>query len=74
MPKEGSFMEFHDGQNQFKVPFIMYRDLEAILKPTEENVKSNSNPKELYTKEINLHIPSVFSVYSNFAYGKVEIH
>ena len=24
MPKEGSFMEFHDGQNQFKVPFVMY--------------------------------------------------
>ena len=23
MPKEGSFVEFHDGQNQFKVPFII---------------------------------------------------
>ena len=33
MPKEGSFVEFHDGQNQFKVPFVMYADFEAILKP-----------------------------------------
>ena len=32
MPKEGSSIEFHEGQNQFKVPFIMYADFEAILK------------------------------------------
>ena len=72
MPKEGSFLEFHNGQNQFKVPFIMYADLEAIVKPTKENVKSNSNPEESYTKEINQHIPSGFCIYSKFAYGKVE--
>ena len=70
MPKEGSFLTFHHGQNQFKVPFIMYADFEAILKPTEENVKSN--PKKSYTKEINQHIPSGFGVHSNFAYGEVE--
>ena len=33
MPKEGPFIEFHDGKNQFKVPFPMYADFEAILKP-----------------------------------------
>ena len=26
MPREGSMVEFCDGQNQFKVPFIMYAD------------------------------------------------
>ena len=76
MPKEGYFVEFHDGQNQFKVPFIMYADFETILKPTEENIKdfmeSNFNPEESYTKKINQHIPSGFCVYSKFAYGKVE--
>ena len=70
MPKEGSFVEFHDGQNQFKVPFIMYEDFEANLKPTEENVKYN--PEKSYTKEINQHIPSSFSMNSVFAYGEVE--
>ena len=74
MPKEGSFVELHDGKNKFKVSFIMYGDLEAILKQTEENVKSNSNPKESYTKEINQHIPSGLGEYSKFAYGEVEIH
>ena len=69
MPKEGSFVEFHEGQNQFKVPFAMCADLEAILMPTEE---SNFNPEKPYTKEINQHIPSGFCVYSKFACGKVE--
>ena len=31
MPKQGSTIEFKDGQNQFKVPFIMYADFELIL-------------------------------------------
>ena len=65
-------MEFHDGQNQFKVPFVMYADFEAILKPTEDSMKSNFNPEKLYTKEISQHIPSGFCVNSKFAYGKVE--
>ena len=69
MPEEGSFVEFHDGQNQFKVPFVMYGDLEAILRPVEE---PSPNPEESYTKEINQHIPSGFCVYSKFAYGEVE--
>ena len=28
MPKQGSTIEFKDGQNQFRVPFIMYADFE----------------------------------------------
>ena len=69
VPKEGSFVEFHDGQNQFKVPFIMYADFEAILKPIEQ---SNFNPDAAYTKEINQHISFGFCVYSKFVYGEVE--
>ena len=29
MPKQGSTIEFKDGQNQFKAPFIMYTDFES---------------------------------------------
>ena len=70
MPKPGSFVEFHDGQNQFKVPFAMYADFEAIFKPKEDSMESD--PDAPYTKEINQHIPSGFCMYSKFAYGKVE--
>ena len=69
MPKEGSFVEFHDGQNQFKVPFVMYAGFEAILKPMKE---TNFNADAPYTKEINQHIPSGFCVNSMFAYGDVK--
>ena len=34
MPRKGSTVEFYDGQNQFKVPFIMYADFESIFEPT----------------------------------------
>ena len=33
MPKQGSTVEFKDGQNQFRVPFIMYADLNRSLNP-----------------------------------------
>ena len=35
MPREGSTVEFCDGQNQFKVPFLMYADSELILEPIQ---------------------------------------
>ena len=69
MLKKGSIIEFYDRQNQFKVPFMMYVDFEAILKPIH---CPSSNPKEPYTKEVNQHIPSGFCVYSKFTYGEVE--
>ena len=71
MPEEGSFMEFHDGQNQFKVPFAMYADFEAIFKPTDS---MESNPEVSYTKEINQHVPSGFCLYRKFTSGKLKIH
>ena len=69
IPEEGSFVKFQDGQNQFKVPFVMYGDFEAILNPKKV---IESNPKKPYTKEINQHVPSGFCVNSVFIYGEVE--
>ena len=69
MPEEGSLGKFQEGQNQFKAPFIMYTDFEAILEQIEA---PNPNPKESFAKVINQHIPSGFCVNSKFAYGEVE--
>ena len=68
MPKQGSTVEFKDGQNQCKVPFIMYTDLNSILKPIES---PNPNPNRSYTNEVNQHMPSGWCVYSKFAYRDV---
>ena len=35
MPKQGSTVEFKDGQNQFRVPYIMYADFESIFEPMD---------------------------------------
>ena len=68
MPKQGSTVEFKDGQNQFKVPFIRYADFESILEPMDHG---SSDPNQPYTKEVNQQTPSGWCVYSKFAYGEV---
>ena len=69
MPRKGSKIEFCDGQNQFKVPFIMYADFELILEPTES---PNPDPNQPYSQNVNQHVSTGWCVYSKFAYGVVK--
>ena len=69
MPSKGSTIEFYDGQNQFKVPFMMYADFELILMPVQG---ANPNPNQPYITKVNKHIPSGWCVYSKFAYGDIK--
>ena len=69
MPRPGSFIKFHDEHNQFKVPFTMYTDFEAILRPVHGR---NPDPKKPYTKKVNRHILSGFCICSKFAHGEVK--
>ena len=69
MPKQGSTVEFKDGQNQLKVPFIMYADFESILELMDHG---SSDPNQPYTNEVNQHTPPGWCVYSTFAYGDVD--
>ena len=50
MPKPSSFIEFHNGQNKFKVPFMMYADFSVFLRPVHG---PSPSPSEPYTKEVN---------------------
>ena len=70
MPKQGSTIEFKDGQNQFRVPFIMYTDFELILELMD--LVEPGSPSQPYTNEVNQHTPSGWCVYSKFAYGDVD--
>ena len=69
MPKQGSTIEFKDGQNQFRVPFIMCADLESILEPMGLKGPGSPHPNQPYTNEVNQHTPSGSCVYSKFTYG-----
>ena len=73
---EEKWLKFHDGQYQFKVPFMMYADFERILKPFDERymdkmntMKARRKGKASYTEKINTHVPSGWCVHSIFAYG-----
>ena len=55
MPRKGLTVEFCDGQNQFKIPFIMYADFESILKPIQG---PNPEPMCPYTLKVTKHSPS----------------
>ena len=67
IPEQGSTIEFKDGQNQFKVPFIMYADFESILEQMGPVEPGSSNPNQPYTNEVNQHTTSGWCVYSKFA-------
>ena len=79
MPTEKEkWLKFHDGQYQFKIPFMLYADFESILKPVNERYRDKMNTmkterkgKAPYTEKINTHIPSGWCVHSTFAYGDV---
>ena len=67
MPKQGSTVEFKDGQNQFRVLFIMNTDFESILELMGPVEPRSPNPNQPYTNEVNQHTPSGWCVYSKFA-------
>ena len=69
MPHRRPIVEYSDGQFQFKVPFIMYADFESILEPIQE---LGNNPRISTTRGINVHVPSGWCVYGEFAYGEVK--
>ena len=63
MPKQGSTIEFKDGQNQFRVLFIMYADFESILElmdPVEPDLPTPVNliPMKLIN---TCHLVGVFT-------------
>ena len=80
MPNEKEiWLKFHDGQYQFKVPFMLYADFESALKPVSERYRDKMNTmkterkgKSPYTEKINTHVPSGWCVHSTFAYGDVS--
>ena len=72
------WLKFHNGQYQFKVPFMLYADFESISKPVDERyrvrmntMKTERKGKVPYPEKINTHVPSGWCVHSTFAHGDV---
>ena len=69
MPSKRVTVEFKDGQNQIRVPFLMYADFESILEPIQG---PNPLPTGPYTNETNQHTPSGWCAHSKFTYGDID--
>ena len=72
-------LKYHDGQYQFKVPFMLHADFENILKPVHERYRDKMNRMKAgkkgeapCTEKINKHVPSGWCVHSTFAYKDVD--
>ena len=68
MPNKKPIVRYSDGQYQFKVPFMMYADFESILEPIQG---ASNHPNVSSNREVNVHTPSGWCIYSHFSYGDV---
>ena len=68
MPDKGNkILRYIPGEKSLKVPFIIYADLECLLKKI--NTCSN-NPKKLYTEKKATHQPSGYSLVTFCSFDK----
>ena len=57
LPEEGTMLKFKNYHKSEKVPFIVYADFEAYIKPMQS---CDQNPESSYTKQYQKHEPSSF--------------
>ena len=70
MPSEDTkILEFNEYQKSYKVPFIIYADLECIIEKIDG---CKNNPENLSTSKVNEHIPSGFSMSTISSFRSIE--
>ena len=70
MPSEDTkILEFNQYQKSDKTPFIIYADLECIIKKTDG---CKNNPETSFTTKVTEHIPSGFSMSIMSSFRSIE--
>ena len=59
MTKEDKILKYNHGEKSMKVPFIIFADLESLLKKMGT---CHNNPEISSTTKINKHTPSSYSL------------
>ena len=62
--KDNNLIKYNQGDKSLKLPFIIYADLECLLKTCQNNPDLSS------TTQINQHIPSGYSIYTSCSFDK----
>ena len=60
--EEEKWLKFHDGQYQFKVPFMLYADFESVLKPIDERYREKKNKMKVKRKGKASYIKKICTV------------
>ena len=65
MPNEGNkTLKYNHGEKSLKVPFIIYADLESLLKKIHS---CQNNPEKSYAKKKAKHTPSGYPLFTCFS-------
>ena len=62
-----NIIKYNQGEKSLELPFIIYTDLECLLKKIDT---CYNNPDLPSTTKINQHIPSGYSIYTNCSFDK----
>ena len=66
MPEEyNKILKYNHGEKSMKAPFIIYADLESLLKKIDT---CYDNPEKSSTTKINKHRPSGYSLFTNCSF------
>ena len=67
--EDAKILEFNQNQKSDKPPFIIYADLECLIKETD---RSKSNPENLSATKVDEHIPSGFSISTISSFKSIQ--
>ena len=65
--KGNNIIKYNQGEKSVKLPFLVYADLECLL---EKMSTCQNNSNQSSTTEINKHIPSGYSIFTNCSFDK----
>ena len=65
--KDNNIIKYNHGEKSIKVPFIIYADLECLLKKMRTCI---NNPNESSTTKINKHTPSGYSIFTSCSFDE----
>ena len=62
-------LKYNPGENSLKAPFLIYLDLERLLKKEQS---SQNNPEKSYTEKKAKHEPSGWAMFTRCSFDKKE--
>ena len=67
--KDNNIIKYNQGEKSIKLPFVVYADLECLL---EKMSMCQNNLRESSTTEINKHVPSGYSLFTQCSFDKLK--